>query len=82
MNGVEIEMGGKKFQEYGPVVVATGGYGADQTEDSLLKKYRPDLTGRGRGGYGVVCSIPLFNVGLGFGGLEVGSGVGFSKPSS
>ena len=30
-------------QEYGPVIIATGGYGADYTENSLLKKYRPDI---------------------------------------
>jgi len=45
VNGVEIEQGGKTFSEYGPVVLATGGFGADATEDSILKKYRPDLIG-------------------------------------
>jgi len=34
---------GKQFQEYGPVIVATGGFGADFTADSLLSKHRPDL---------------------------------------
>jgi len=34
---------GKTFQEYGPVVIATGGFGADFGSDSLLMKYRPDL---------------------------------------
>merc|ERR1711972_298810 len=34
---------GKVGQEYGPVVVATGGFGADFTADSLLNKHRPDL---------------------------------------
>jgi len=34
---------GKKFTEYGPVIIATGGFGADFTPDSLLNKYRPDL---------------------------------------
>jgi len=29
---------GKDLTEYGPVVICTGGYGADYTEDSLLKK--------------------------------------------
>merc|ERR1711904_10989 len=28
---------------YGPVIIATGGFGADFTADSLLAKYRPDL---------------------------------------
>merc|ERR1712190_408717 len=35
---------GKKFQEHGPVVIATGGFGADFTADSLLSKHRPDLS--------------------------------------
>merc|ERR1712066_58765 len=34
---------GKTFQEFGPVVIATGGFGADFTPDSLLNKHRPDL---------------------------------------
>merc|ERR1712151_932676 len=34
---------GKTFQEYGPVVIATGGFGADFGSDSLLMKHRPDL---------------------------------------
>ena len=41
--GVEYTKGGKTFTEYGNVVLATGGYGADYTNDSLLKKHRPDL---------------------------------------
>lgn len=41
--GIEYEKDGQTHQEYGPVVVATGGYCADYTENSLLKKYRPDL---------------------------------------
>lgn len=43
--GIEIQQGGKTFCEYGPVVIATGGYGADQEKDSLLVANRPDLTG-------------------------------------
>merc|ERR1719329_1505773 len=31
------------FQEHGPVILATGGFGADFTQQSLLAKYRPDL---------------------------------------
>ncbi|KAJ7232774.1 fumarate reductase [Mycena haematopus] len=41
--GVEYSHGGKTETAYGPVVLATGGYAADFTEDSLLKKYRPEL---------------------------------------
>lgn len=44
-NGIEFVKDGKVCKEIGPVVLATGGYGADQTEDSILKKHRPDLTG-------------------------------------
>jgi len=42
--GVECtSVDGKKFQEHGPVVIATGGFGADFADDSLLTKHRPDL---------------------------------------
>ncbi|KAG0046242.1 hypothetical protein BGZ83_008563 [Gryganskiella cystojenkinii] len=44
--GVEYEhvnQPGQKIQAWGPVVLATGGYAADFTSDSLLKKYRPEL---------------------------------------
>lgn len=32
-----------KFEVYGPVIMATGGYAADFTKNSLLRKYRPDI---------------------------------------
>merc|ERR1719258_171664 len=41
--GCEYEFGGKLLQEHGPVIVCTGGFGADFTADSLLAKHRPDL---------------------------------------
>jgi succinate dehydrogenase/fumarate reductase flavoprotein subunit len=41
--GVEYNFNGKTETAHGPVVLATGGYAADFTENSLLKKYRPDL---------------------------------------
>ncbi|KAF7321387.1 Fumarate reductase [Mycena kentingensis (nom. inval.)] len=41
--GVEYQHAGKANTAHGPVVLATGGYAADFTEDSLLKKYRPEL---------------------------------------
>eukprot|EP00933_Yihiella_yeosuensis_P061929 TRINITY_DN647_c0_g1_i1.p1 TRINITY_DN647_c0_g1~~TRINITY_DN647_c0_g1_i1.p1 ORF type:complete len:508 (-),score=154.36 TRINITY_DN647_c0_g1_i1:330-1853(-) len=43
VTGVIYEKKGKEFQEDGPVILATGGFGADFTENSLLAKYRPDL---------------------------------------
>merc|ERR1711972_1046185 len=41
--GVAYEKGGVEFQEHGPVIICTGGFGADFAQDSLLAKYRPDL---------------------------------------
>ena len=40
--GVEYVHNGKTENAYGPVILATGGYAADFTENSLLKKYRPE----------------------------------------
>jgi succinate dehydrogenase/fumarate reductase flavoprotein subunit len=40
--GAEYSHNGKTDTAYGPVVLATGGYAADFTENSLLKKYRPE----------------------------------------
>merc|ERR1711934_62207 len=41
--GLVYEKGGVQFQEHGPVILATGGFGADFTQNSLLAQYRPDL---------------------------------------
>eukprot|EP00448_Togula_jolla_P024662 CAMPEP_0170591762 /NCGR_PEP_ID=MMETSP0224-20130122/12574_1 /TAXON_ID=285029 /ORGANISM="Togula jolla, Strain CCCM 725" /LENGTH=1051 /DNA_ID=CAMNT_0010915643 /DNA_START=49 /DNA_END=3204 /DNA_ORIENTATION=+ len=41
--GLVYEKGGVDFQEHGPVILATGGFGADFTSQSLLARYRPDL---------------------------------------
>jgi len=43
VTGVEFTKGGETFTERGIVIIATGGYGADFADDSLLQKYRPDL---------------------------------------
>lgn len=43
VTGVDFEFEGKTYTENGPVILATGGYAADFTETSLLKKYRPDV---------------------------------------
>lgn len=40
--GVTYLFNGEETVVDGPVVLATGGYAADFTEDSLLKKWRPD----------------------------------------
>jgi succinate dehydrogenase/fumarate reductase flavoprotein subunit len=41
--GCSYAKGGQTFQEHGPVILASGGFGADFSADSLLAKYRPDL---------------------------------------
>jgi len=41
--GCEYEFGGKTLAAHGPVVIATGGFGADFTKDSILGHVRPDL---------------------------------------
>merc|ERR1712224_788610 len=41
--GCEYRTAGQVVKEFGPVVFASGGYGADFGSDSLLAKYRPDL---------------------------------------
>lgn len=42
IHGVSYEANGETSSLEGPVVLATGGYAADFTESSLLKKFRPD----------------------------------------
>merc|ERR1719281_447287 len=41
--GCIYEKGGQEFKEHGPVILCSGGFGADFGGDSLLAKYRPDL---------------------------------------
>jgi len=41
--GLVYEKGSAQFQEHGPVILASGGFGADFTQNSLLGLYRPDL---------------------------------------
>jgi len=41
--GCEYEHNGVCTKEFGPVILCTGGFGADFGSDSLLKMYRPDL---------------------------------------
>merc|ERR1719169_405633 len=41
--GCLYEKGGVETKEYGPVILCSGGFGADFGNDSLLAKYRPDL---------------------------------------
>merc|ERR1719191_1042569 len=41
--GLVYEKSGQDVKEYGPVILASGGFGADFATDSLLAKYRPDL---------------------------------------
>ncbi|EGD89336.1 hypothetical protein H112_02954 [Trichophyton rubrum D6] len=45
VTGVTYEYNGQTHTEEGVVVLATGGYAADFTETSLLKKWRPDTIG-------------------------------------
>merc|ERR1711881_438000 len=41
--GCEYEKAGETFKAWGPVILCSGGFGADFGSDSLLAKYRPDL---------------------------------------
>lgn len=67
VTGVEYEKDGKKvsrpccqygtvaetqYTEHGTVILATGGYAADFTPNSLLKKHRPEY-------YDLVSRVPL-----------------------
>lgn len=45
VSGVTYLFNGEETTVDGPVILATGGYAADFTEDSLLKKHRPDTFG-------------------------------------
>merc|ERR1712157_311309 len=41
--GCKYEKGGEVAKEFGCVILCSGGFGADFSQDSLLAKYRPDL---------------------------------------
>jgi len=41
--GLTYEVRGEDKKEYGAVILASGGFGADFTQNSLLAQYRPDL---------------------------------------
>merc|ERR1712032_1161759 len=41
--GLVYEKAGTDHTEYGPVILCSGGFGADFTQNSLLAQYRPDL---------------------------------------
>merc|ERR1711937_1118616 len=41
--GCVYEKQGTDYEELGPVILCSGGFGADFTQHSLLAKYRPDL---------------------------------------
>merc|ERR1719163_2557397 len=41
--GCEYEKAGVVTKEFGPVILCSGGFGADFGSDSLLAKFRPDL---------------------------------------
>merc|ERR1712012_418705 len=41
--GLVYEKGGTDYSESGPVILCSGGFGADFSPDSLFGKYRPDL---------------------------------------
>merc|ERR1712060_248232 len=41
--GCKYEKSGEVLKEFGCVILCSGGFGADFSNDSLLAKYRPDL---------------------------------------
>jgi flavocytochrome c len=43
--GVKYEKGGESFSEMGPVIITTGGFGADFADDSLLAEVSKDWRG-------------------------------------
>ncbi|KAI0198386.1 FAD binding domain-containing protein [Astrocystis sublimbata] len=45
VTGVQYEASGEPASLEGPVILATGGYAADFSDSSLLKKHRPDTFG-------------------------------------
>jgi flavocytochrome c len=43
VTGVVYENGGKSVTECGPVIICTGGFGADFSENSLLRRFKPEV---------------------------------------
>merc|ERR1719333_1145862 len=43
VTGLIYEKAGEEFTEIGPVILCSGGFGADFSNDSLLAQYHPDL---------------------------------------
>lgn len=43
VTGVVYECGGAVVTEYGPVIICTGGFGADFSKDSLLNRFKPEV---------------------------------------
>jgi flavocytochrome c len=41
--GCEYEKAGMSYKEYGPVIMCSGGFGADFSSNGYLAQYRPDL---------------------------------------
>ncbi|CUI14393.1 unnamed protein product [Bodo saltans] len=43
VTGVVYEKGSETITEFGPVIICTGGFGADFSENSLLRRFKPEV---------------------------------------